>query len=93
MNAGTAPGPEASILKIKGTEIQQTLTDVLMRTGSDTTPTPSRRRQGPAPTRPPSDPSTRRASPPATSTGARRRSTAAATRIQRNIIAKMVLGL
>ena len=32
MNAGAAPGPEASILKIKGTEIQQTLTDVLMQT-------------------------------------------------------------
>ena len=32
LNAGAAPGPEASILKIKGTEIQQALTDVLMRT-------------------------------------------------------------
>ena len=32
MNAGEAPGPEASILKIKGTEIQQALTDVLMQT-------------------------------------------------------------
>ena len=32
MNAGEAPGPEASILKIRGTEIQQALTDVLMQT-------------------------------------------------------------
>ena len=32
MNAGAAPGPEASILKIKGTEIQQALTEVLMQT-------------------------------------------------------------
>ena len=32
LNAGATPGPEASILKIKGTEIQQTLTDVLMQT-------------------------------------------------------------
>ena len=27
---GRAPGPEASILKIKGTEIQQTLTELMM---------------------------------------------------------------
>jgi alkylation response protein AidB-like acyl-CoA dehydrogenase len=28
--AGRAPGPEASILKIKGTEIQQALTELMM---------------------------------------------------------------
>jgi alkylation response protein AidB-like acyl-CoA dehydrogenase len=29
-NRGKAPGPEASILKIKGTEIQQSLTELMM---------------------------------------------------------------
>ena len=32
MNAGASPGPEASILKIKGTEVQQAITGVLMDT-------------------------------------------------------------
>ncbi|MEM7253466.1 MAG: acyl-CoA dehydrogenase family protein [Pseudomonadota bacterium] len=32
MNAGQAPGPEASILKLKGTEIQQAITSLLMET-------------------------------------------------------------
>ena len=30
-NTGAAPGPEASILKLKGTEIQQAITELAMR--------------------------------------------------------------
>ena len=92
MNAGEAPGPEASILKIKGTEIQQALTDVLMRTvgyyAHPEHPTPE-----PGTNEAPIGPEH------AAGLAARyfnwRKSSiyGGSNEIQRNIIAKMVLGL
>ena len=92
MNAGEAPGPEASILKIKGTEIQQALTDVLMRTAGYYA----------HPEHPVPEPGTNEAPigpEHAAGLAARyfnwRKSSiyGGSNEIQRNIIAKMVLGL
>ncbi len=91
MNAGAAPGPEASILKIKGTEIQQAITELLMEAvGYYALPEPPGR----------ADSNEAAIGPEhAIGLGARyfnwRKSSiyGGSNEIQRNIIAKMVLGL
>ena len=92
MNAGAAPGPEASILKIKGTEIQQALTEVLMQTVGYYA----------HPEYPPAEPGTNEAPigpEHAPGLAARyfnwRKASiyGGSNEIQRNIVAKMVLGL
>ena len=92
MNAGAAPGPEASILKIKGTEIQQALTEALMQTVGYYA----------HPEHPPAAPGANEAPigpDHAAGLAARyfnwRKSSiyGGSNEIQRNIIAKMVLGL
>ena len=92
MNAGAAPGPEASILKIKGTEIQQTLTDVLMQTvGYYAHPEPPA--AGPGTNEAPIGPE-HAAGLSARYFNWRKASIyGGSNEIQRNIIAKMVLGL
>ena len=72
---GQPPGADVSMLKIRGTEIQQALTELAMQAAD---PGGARRR---------------RRSSGATSTCARPRSTPGSNEIQRNIIAKMTLGL
>ena len=83
MALGGAPGPEVSTLKIRGSEIQQRITELTMEAVASmprpTSPaccsrTPTRRRSGPTMRRRP-----RRA----TSISARRASTAAATKFRR----------
>ena len=92
MNAGEAPGPEASILKIKGTEIQQALTDMLMQTAGYYAH-PEHPPAGPGANEAPIGPEH------AAGLSARyfnwRKSSiyGGSNEIQRNIIAKMVLGV
>ena len=85
--SGKPPGAEVSMLKIKGTEIQQALTELMMQAA------------GPLaqPFQPVDDDGLRRTSPRAsrraTATSARPSIYAGSNEIQRNIIAKMMLGL
>ena len=94
LEAGDKPGPEASILKIKGTEVQQGLTELMMEAlGPYAEPfSPHAIEDGGKATA--IGAGLRRADRrAATSTGARPRSTAAPTRSSTTSSRKMVLGL
>ena len=87
------PDPASSILKIKGTEMQQAITELLLEVvGPYALPEPRAGEEGC--NEPPVGPEwAHDAGARTTSTCARSRSTAASNEIQRNIIAKAILGL
>jgi len=90
---GRAPGPEASLLKIKGTEIQQTITELLLEAiGPNALPFLPENGQG-GDNRPLFSPD--HAAPIATHYFNWRKASiyGGSNEIQKNIIAKMVLGL
>ena len=82
--SGQPPGADVSMLKIKGTEIQQALTELMMQAAGPIAQPAARRHDG----FDRSPPRSRRAT-------AMRKTTiyAGSNEIQRNIIAKMTLGL